>query len=82
MLLSPLLANACYTHILKRERERERKSEKDTVNYKTPFIPIFKCIAMVLNPQLKLHFKCTIRSLVSILETNVFLSKGNTSYFS
>lgn len=81
MLLSPLLANACYTHILKRERERERKSEKETVKHKTPFISIFKCIAMDLNPQLKLCFKCTIRSSVGILETNVFLSKGNTCYF-
>lgn len=35
---------------------------------------------MDLNPRLK-SFKCTIRSLVDILETNVFLSKGNTCYF-
>lgn len=57
MLLSPLLANACYIHILKRKRERERKGEKETVKCQTPFIQIFKCIAMDLNPQLKL---CTL----------------------
>lgn len=81
MLLSPLLANACYIHILKRKRERERKGEKETVKCQTPFIQIFKCIAMDLNPQLKLCYQCTLRSYVGILESNVFLSKGNMHYF-
>lgn len=81
MLLSPLLANVCYTHILKRKRERKKKSEKESSRCQTPFIQIFKCITMTLNPKLKLCYQCMVRSFVGISESDVFISKHNKSYF-
>lgn len=73
MLLSPLLANACYTHILK--RERKQKSEKESAGFQTPFILIFKCITMILSPQMNLWYQCTLRSFVGVSESNVLTSK-------
>ena len=80
MLLSPLLANACYTHILKREKERKKEWERDC-QVQDSIHPNFQMHCYGFKPTTKACFKCTVRSLVSILKTNVFLSKGNTTYF-